>query len=362
MVQQALAFFVDSVDEFHKKMLAENITVKKEPLKQPWGGYKAEYNTPDGHTLSVVEHKGGFGGEHPFGQAPAAACPTEARLTYFVYYCTEPKKAAQWFSDTFGWEKECGDYEEWAGVSHPKTPQVHIAFYRDGDVSDAKFSKENLETAGGVALFVDDIHQYHATIADKMTVVQAPTKQFWGGVQGLYSSPYHNHISIIECKGHATEYEVKKPEIVQVPKKIFLGIRETHQLKELKEFFARTLPKVFGFVAEHKMQINGPPAGIFFCVTGEKENTTLDLAAAVAVEEATKETEEIKAYTVGGGKAVHVIHKGSYDTLSCSWGVAKQFVADNKLEHNGATWEEYANDPHHVAVEDLITEIYIPVK
>jgi effector-binding domain-containing protein len=38
------------------------------------------------------------------------------------------------------------------------------------------------------------------------------------------------------------------------------------------------------------------------------------------------------------------------------------FIAAYQLEHNGRSWESYVSDPSTTPEDELITEVYVPVK
>ena len=62
--------------------------------------------------------------------------------------------------------------------------------------------------------------------------------------------------------------------------------------------------------------------------------------------------------------ALEVLHKGSYQHLPNGWSTLMNFLRYKKLKANKKVkeYEVYLNDPREVAVEDLETAIYAPIK
>ncbi len=67
--------------------------------------------------------------------------------------------------------------------------------------------------------------------------------------------------------------------------------------------------------------------------------------------------------TIGGCRALKVVHTGSYHHLGNPWATAYTCQRHEKLRPHKKIkpFELYLNDPDKVAAKDLITEVYIPV-
>ena len=57
-----------------------------------------------------------------------------------------------------------------------------------------------------------------------------------------------------------------------------------------------------------------------------------------------------------------IIHKGRYQDCAPTYEKLFNWLAENKKQIIGPTREVYLNDPSEVAEEDLITEIYAPIR
>jgi effector-binding domain-containing protein len=63
-----------------------------------------------------------------------------------------------------------------------------------------------------------------------------------------------------------------------------------------------------------------------------------------------------------GGRVVRAVHVGSYTGLEATYAIVDAFITAHRLEPNGRSWNVFVSDPGDTAEEELITEIYYPVK
>jgi effector-binding domain-containing protein len=63
-----------------------------------------------------------------------------------------------------------------------------------------------------------------------------------------------------------------------------------------------------------------------------------------------------------GGRVVRAVHVGPYTGLEDSYHKVEAFMIAHKLEHNGRGWEVFVSDPGSTVEDELVTEIYQPVK
>ena len=70
----------------------------------------------------------------------------------------------------------------------------------------------------------------------------------------------------------------------------------------------------------------------------------------------------IKTDLIKPTKAVKITHMGDYSEMENSWNAGFEYLAKNKLEVKGNPFEVYLNDPGSVKAEELLTEIYFPIK
>lgn len=70
----------------------------------------------------------------------------------------------------------------------------------------------------------------------------------------------------------------------------------------------------------------------------------------------------IKVAQTYAGKVVKATHIGPYEGLPDTYRQLEDYVAANKLEPNGQSWEQYVTDPQSTPPEQLRTDVFMPVK
>jgi len=151
--------------------------------------------------------------------------------------------------------------------------------------------------------------------------------------------------------------------LVDVPAQRVLGTRKIGTYALIPEL----LMNVYEYSREMKAVIAGPP--VFLChetspeaVREAQENSNADIEIAWPVTGPVKGTGEIRAYQLPGGKMAHILHKGPYASCEPTYLRLFAWISENGLTICGPVREVYPNDPREVAPEDIITEIYVPVK
>ena len=151
--------------------------------------------------------------------------------------------------------------------------------------------------------------------------------------------------------------------IVEVPAMNVLGAKETGTYALIPGL----LMNVFAYLQEKKAAIAGPP--IFLChetspaaVREANEKGTAVVEVAWPVNELVKGTKKITAYVLPGGRMAHVIHRGPYDTCEPTYLALFAWIKEKGLKNCGPVREIYPNDPHVVPPEEIITDIYVPVR
>ena len=151
--------------------------------------------------------------------------------------------------------------------------------------------------------------------------------------------------------------------LVEVPAMNVLGTKKSGTYALIPEL----LMKVFTLVQKKKATIAGPP--LFLChetspaaVMEANEKGTAEVEVAWPVNEPVKGTKEIKAYVLPGGRMAHVVHKGPYETCEPTYLALFAWIEEKSLTICGPIREMYPNDPRVVPPQDIITDIYVPVR
>ena len=104
----------------------------------------------------------------------------------------------------------------------------------------------------------------------------------------------------------------------------------------------------------------GPPRSINLGFDGEfRFEAAIPIAAAPTETPATGTVTVRESY---GGRAIRVVHSGSYAGLPATRRKARAWIAAHGYQPAGAQWDEYTTDPGEVSEAELTTELYFPVR
>jgi effector-binding domain-containing protein len=156
---------------------------------------------------------------------------------------------------------------------------------------------------------------------------------------------------------------LQEPVVKEVPSLRVLSSRE-------KGTYGTTVGKLVGRlmkVATHpdnqrnSVKIAGPFMAIYHD-EGYKE-TDADIEVAVPVSGKVEiEDPEVELRNLPATKVLSIVHKGSYETLPLSYRAINEYALKKGIELKGPDRELYLNDPAKTTLENLMTEIQIPLK
>jgi len=150
--------------------------------------------------------------------------------------------------------------------------------------------------------------------------------------------------------------------LVEVAALQVLGMKKTGTYQLIPEL----LMKTYEFAVTRKIKVTGPP--LFLCheITPEavmeangKGTATVEVAWPVSG--TVKGNQEMKIYELPGGKMVHTVHKGPYESCEPTYLKVFAWIESRGLRISGPIREVYPNDPREVRPDEIITEIFVPV-
>ena len=117
---------------------------------------------------------------------------------------------------------------------------------------------------------------------------------------------------------------------------------------------------VYGTMAKQGLKASGAPMTIYTAT----DDTSFQFRAAVPVEQAPTLTagSEIAVGKAPTGKALMFIHRGSYEALNSTYEAVTDYLDKKKLEGKDLFIEQYMKDPLSTPEDDLVIEIYVPLK
>jgi effector-binding domain-containing protein len=117
---------------------------------------------------------------------------------------------------------------------------------------------------------------------------------------------------------------------------------------------------VYGAMAKLGVKASGAPMTIYTAT----DDTGFQFQAAVPVAQApdVPPTGDIKVGTSPAGAALKFVHRGSYDAMDTTYDAITNHLDDKKLEAKDLFVEKYLKDPVTTPEDDLVIEVYVPLK
>jgi effector-binding domain-containing protein/uncharacterized protein YndB with AHSA1/START domain len=148
-----------------------------------------------------------------------------------------------------------------------------------------------------------------------------------------------------------------------VPDQKLFAIRDTvtgNNFEALSIALGTAYTELFEFFNPKKnLQLAGPPIEI---IIETEPDYLFDAAIPVIAPDNIVPTGRIRITKLNGGKVVKAVYKGSYDRFRIVFKIIDSYILRHNLTKIGKPWLEYVNDPVRTPPEELITNIYIPVK
>ena len=152
-------------------------------------------------------------------------------------------------------------------------------------------------------------------------------------------------------------------EIVDVDPQLVAGITKVGHYKLIAEL----LPKIYEYASSKGAKFTNPPVFVCHEVTVERvmeadKNGTANIEVAAPIAEKIPETDEIKCYTLAGGKMAKTVHKGPFQDCEPTYQKLYKWLEGKGKRITGPVREVYLNDPREVGEENALTEIYAPIE
>lgn len=150
--------------------------------------------------------------------------------------------------------------------------------------------------------------------------------------------------------------------VMPLEEQMYIGIPRTCSIKELGEVMKQDFESLYHFMQDNGIPTQSVPFTIYSTFDIFKGNTSY--IACIAVEEELEIESRWVRGTLNKQDTLKTVHKGSYLHLGNAWMTAMSFVRMKKIKtlRSPVGYEFYLNDPQETASEDLVTEIYMPLK
>lgn len=118
-------------------------------------------------------------------------------------------------------------------------------------------------------------------------------------------------------------------------------LREIVPMNALPPFFDRAFHVVPAVLGRQQIAITGPPLALYFGMPSD----TVDVAAGFPSATAAAPEDGVSPFTLPGGRAARVLHRGSYDTLTTTYGALTEWLREQGLAPGSIMWESYLTEP-----------------
>lgn len=117
---------------------------------------------------------------------------------------------------------------------------------------------------------------------------------------------------------------------------------------------------VYGYLAKEGIA----PAGPALTVYTQTDDTGFEYEAAVPItqEPKTRPQGDIQLGQAPSGKALKFVHRGSYDAMDMTYEAITNHLDEQRLEAKDVFIEEYVTDLIKTPEEQLIVNIFVPIK
>lgn len=164
---------------------------------------------------------------------------------------------------------------------------------------------------------------------------------------------------VSEAAPSGTAQEVRT---VALPARTYIAYRTETSTDSVGVLFPRWMPRVYAYLQAHKLEMDGPPAGLYY--TWDPEHKKTDVAVAIPVKKADKADGGYQVLSLPATKAVVANYYGPYDEkMVGTHNLLGSYIADHKLVKKAPVIESYVTDP---ATEQdpskVLTEIYYPIE
>jgi len=149
--------------------------------------------------------------------------------------------------------------------------------------------------------------------------------------------------------------------VVDAPMCQYLGVEAECSTDAIGESMGETLPRAYQLAMDSGLEVSGSPGALyreFDMKRGHCKYTSI-----VPV----KDSQSVSGAVAGKTqpcRALKIVHRGSYEHLGNAWStaMAHQRVKKFKVHKSQCAFEFYLNDPAETPVEELLTEIYVPIR
>lgn len=151
--------------------------------------------------------------------------------------------------------------------------------------------------------------------------------------------------------------EPLKPELITLAPTTTAALRERVPMSDLTAFFDRAFHAASTVLERQGVAITGPPFAVYF----DMPTDSVDIAAGFPAAAPVAPEDGVRGLELPGGRAVRVVHRGSYDSLGETYRRIAEWLAGRNLVPGVLMWESYLTEPTPGDAAAQLTEITWPL-
>lgn len=151
--------------------------------------------------------------------------------------------------------------------------------------------------------------------------------------------------------------EPLEPELITLTPTTTAVLRERVPMTDLTAFFDRAFHASSSALERQGIAVIGPPFAVYF----DMPTDSVDIAAGFPVEAPIASEGGVSTLELPGGRAVRLVHRGSYDSLRESYDRIFSWLAAQHLVPGALMWETYLTEPMASDPTAQLTEITWPL-
>lgn len=126
--------------------------------------------------------------------------------------------------------------------------------------------------------------------------------------------------------------------------RVYIFIKDSLSWDSIQSFYAKNFKAIGEAIGKAKLEIAGPPTGLYF--KWDETNHSAVMAAAMPVKGDSKtKVKGFETMVVPAGKNLHIAHRGGYSTLGNAHMEMDVYMKEKNLLQGIPVIEEYATDP-----------------
>jgi effector-binding domain-containing protein len=147
-------------------------------------------------------------------------------------------------------------------------------------------------------------------------------------------------------------------EIITRAEQHAIALRTRTPVENLPILMGPTYGKIAHYLGEKSLA----PAGAPYTAYYNMDMQDLDVEIGIPVIEPVDGVDDLQATTIPGGKMATCIHKGPYNKIEVAYTALMAFMQSEGLDATGVAYEYYLNDPTETSPEELLTQVFFPLK